>query len=100
MRNWQPIETAPKDGSWILAFGMAYPELVERQRWFTADTDKPRVPHQMMIKWIEGWYDAEVDLGDDTYRKELKLSFSYWHPEPHGFRATHWMPLPLPPEAA
>lgn len=97
MDDWQPIDTAPKDGTWILAHGSAYPELADRGRWITADTNKPRVPFTMLVKWVEGWYDKEIDLGDGTYKKERTCGYSYWWPEPHAFRATHWMPLPAPP---
>jgi len=95
--DWQPIETAPKDGTRIFAFGLAYAELAENGRWFTADTDRPREPHMMVIQWKEFWYDREIDNGDGTYRKEPHLSSAYWSPEPGAFRPTHWMPLPPDP---
>jgi hypothetical protein len=96
---WREIKTAPMDGSWILAFGEAFPELVDRGRCAAFDLAKPRVPHTMLIKWIEGWYDEEIDLGNGTFRKERKQGYAYWWPEPHAFVPTHWMPLPEPPKA-
>lgn len=95
--DWQDIASAPKDGTWVLAVGKAYPELAERGDWITADPSRPRVPHTMMIRWVEGWYDKEVDLGGGTYRKKPTQGYAYWGPQPHAFHPTHWMPLPSPP---
>lgn len=52
----------------------------------------------MIVRWVEGYYDKEVDLGDGTYKKERVQGFAYWDPDPYAFKATHWMPLPIPPE--
>jgi hypothetical protein len=77
--NWQPIETAPKDGTAILLW---YPDL-----------------HQ---KWQKGyWYDkVEIMNGVETYRIQKWLTsmgaFRYGEePDP---QPTHWM-LPEPPDA-
>lgn len=93
--GWKPIESAPKDGTRILAFGMADDDY---QRIFI-DTNKPKVPVMEVIHWIEGWYDDEIDNGDGTYRKEKKLGYSYWKPHgPYYYKPTHWMPLPPAPK--
>lgn len=94
---WQSMETAPKDGTWILAHGMAYEELAERGDWFTHDTDKPLVPLTRLIRWVEGWYDKEVDHGDGSYHKEPTLSYAYWGPHAYAFQPGYWMSLPEPP---
>lgn len=68
--NWQPIETAPKDGAWILvvdytddeSFGVAY--------WFAGDGEYKDA----------GWY--STSCCDDITM----------------FYPTHWMPLPQPPK--
>lgn len=68
--EWQRIETAPKDGTWILAYG--------NHRRGGCD--------QLTIKW-EKWEGFAAPgqwiSGDDGYA-------AYLHP-------THWMPLPSRP---
>lgn len=69
--NWQPIETAPKDGTAI---------------WLFEATDWPvcgvyRVISGEDFHW-EGWLYA------DELLSEVK---------PDGLTPTHWMPLPEPP---
>lgn len=67
--GWQPIETAPKDGTWIIAL---------------ADCGNPNFAGHGVVQWrgdgrtanAHGWYDDRVQMMDD---------------------ATHWMPLPSPP---
>lgn len=60
MSDWQPIETAPKDGTWVL---------VHRAHWYLPE----------LVQW--------------TYR-------GYWESWAHGpFQPTHWIPVPLPPDA-
>ena len=68
--DWQPIETAPKDGTPILGYdpgrtGEGYFDSVYVVRW-------------MENSWQHGWIEAGGE-GYDTY-----------HP-------THWMPRPNPP---
>lgn len=75
LNEWKPIETAPKDGTHILAFraliGIRYTNL----------TNPPTVVH---------WWDNPGEEGFYTSVNELEPQ------EP--FRATHWMPLPEPPQ--
>ena len=67
--DWKPIETAPKDGTQILAhardaYGINYYSVAE---WATAMDYNPRS--------VAGWFWA------------------------YAIRPTHWMPLPEPPDA-
>lgn len=71
--QWQPIETAPKDGSWILVY--------------EPGADEPCV---YVVQWgvpewgggPETWVTIALGPNPDTYNAE---------------EATHWMPLPPPP---
>mgnify|MGYP001043157719 CR=1 FL=1 len=75
MADWQPIETAPKDGSSIILF----------TRW-EGDVICPGPFDEIQI----GYWDVGNNTGD------------IWHREP-GWSldkigtATHWMPLPSRP---
>ena len=74
MSEWQPIETAPKDGTHILAYRL--PVGIR----FTNNTNPPTVVH---------WFDDSDEPGFYTSVNERA-------PE-HPFNPTHWMPLPDPP---
>lgn len=92
MNKWQPIETAPKDGTRILAHGRG----TDNGIW-AADVKMPLM--QCVIYW--GWHDSEdfEPVGDGTYRKVTKRVLE-WRPiGPHFFNPTHWMPLPNPPKS-
>lgn len=70
MNDWQPIETAPKDGTEVLLWGRC-----ERDgQFFAYDCNV-------------GWYD-DGSIGDKGWTaRDLPI-------EP-----SHWMPLPKPPTA-
>ncbi len=80
MSEWQPIETAPRDGTWFL-----------------------------LCRQSEGWESYEVgrfdpllfpeyvEAGNGLYRKEMRTGYE-WLGFNNFHRATHWMPLPPPPE--
>ncbi|MCQ8103285.1 hypothetical protein NP590_04125 [Methylomonas sp. SURF-2] len=71
--DWQPIETAPKDGTFIIA-GENFCRV--------DDNDKEYPPDKMIVRWIrDGW----VCFGMIV----------------RSFEPTHWMPCPkLPIEVA
>ncbi len=71
MTEWQPIETAPKDGQYVLLYG---PNLSRR-------------PHGQVVAayfeyQIEYWHVEDGKFGPYPLR---------------GPAPTHWMPLPEPP---
>lgn len=66
-REWRPIETAPRDGTWIWAF---YPRKDRRQ-----DEQTPARWHDCGPEPM--WWDAAEHRDDE--------------------QPTHWMPLPEPP---
>lgn len=71
MEEWKPIETAPKDGVWVL---------LGRSDW-----DKPHIGIWTEYAPMEDW-----NMPDPRWEKDgegLPL---------HG--PTHWMPLPEPPK--
>lgn len=77
--QWMPIETAPKDGTHILAHGT--------YQWEDYAT------HQKSGIVVVAWYDADgwgdscwVLVNANPYRDKCQ--------------PTHWMPLPPPPESA
>lgn len=65
--KWQPIETAPRDESWVILYG-----------------DYMGEPRAVLGFWGYGedWFDSEAASGSLTA---------------FGWRPTHWMPLPSPP---
>lgn len=77
MSEWQPIETAPKDGSWFVIWTHGQPEV-------------GRFDPLM-------WADYEPIDGTDLYRKTEK-SVLDWRGFNNFHAATHWMPLPEPPK--
>lgn len=93
MSEWQPIETAPKDGTRILAYGKG----TDRAMW-PAHEQMPLM--QCVIYW--SWHDDEIyeDTGNGLFKKVPVRHLEMWKPiGPHFFKPTHWMPLPEPPNA-
>jgi len=92
MGEWQPIETAPKDGTWILLYLSEdgwksdadgdYPYRVTIGQW---DADTYQSATWMSDKtYTEFWdYGGMTGAGTSTYRVEVIPS--------------HWMPLPDAP---
>lgn len=73
--NWQPIETAPKDGTEIIAMYMHIDtQIVHNAFWLEDEEGKDT-----------GWWSYDKS---EVSRVQLD---DYWTP-------THWMPLPPPPE--
>ena len=74
MSEWQPIETAPRDGQWILVYEYCkYEPSIHVVRW--------GVP-----QWSGGdktWVTMAIGPNPDTYDAD---------------NASHWIPLPKPPE--
>jgi hypothetical protein len=69
MTEWQPIETAPKDGTAILIW--------PAQSSFTGDDTISYV-----VRWHD-WKEAWIEASGEEYDT---------------FYPTHWMPLPPPPK--
>jgi|DEB0MinimDraft_3_1074331.scaffolds.fasta_scaffold139672_2 hypothetical protein len=74
--EWQPIETAPKDGTRVLAY---WPDVYE----INAATQ------------VESWYGPWAPWGS----KEMLLTWQSAFEWADGDNSpTHWMPLPNPPQ--
>lgn len=68
-------------------------EAHQRQQWRPIET----APHETLV--VLGWYEGdvfkqEIALASAGRRYPGGVSDMWWHG-----RATHWMPLPSPPEA-
>jgi hypothetical protein len=81
---WQSMETAPKDGTHIMAFG----------NYISANPPSAHYSFVWIVKWEESR--REIALGDGLYRREV---VGAWGSPPCEFFPTHWQPLPAPPEA-
>lgn len=83
-QQWQPIETAPKDGrtillgyynshgNWRTMRGQWMSEDYIAEHWEDTDDEQP------------GWFETSVEADDIP---------NWWRIEP-----SHWMPLPAPPQ--
>lgn len=68
--EWQPIETAPKDGTYILLLG---------------DSGYTTTPYRVAVGcWVEGYRDFWITHSNDAFTDD-------------GEPPTHWMPLPALP---
>jgi hypothetical protein len=78
LTEWQPIETAPKDGTWILLCG-----------------------GEIRYEW-DGLSQPNAVVGQFAPKGEVmagRWQFAYYDSGFHGQyeNPTHWMPLPAPP---
>lgn len=73
MSEWRPIETAPKDGSWVLAIIAGY-----------YSDDQHYIP--AVVQW-NGHFWTATGAGEEDPDLEGRWSGAL----------THWMPLPAPP---
>lgn len=81
--KWQPIETAPRDGTRILGW-VNEAEWAAICWWETAPIELRYAPQ-------EQWQMSEAsDFPDD------EAWYEHWRDT--RYEPTHWMPLPAPPE--
>lgn len=73
--QWQPIETAPKDGTVILV-----------NNPIKSYSNKKYYKYPVVMAWANRY----ITEGRESY---------YWKSFNHGYpKPTHWMPLPEPPK--
>lgn len=83
MSVWQPIESAPKDGTRILVL---WPGNYVGIAWWKTNPRLIREPHAVVRNgWQASYFACSEELDD------YEISMSENQP-------THWMPLPSPPK--
>ena len=87
--EWQPIETAPKDGTKVV---LAHPEWSEYPvaQWMEYPGN-PVLDANERDCWVFGW-------GHDSIGFTVGIE-DYWLGWDEDQMPTHWMPLPPAPEA-
>lgn len=80
MNEWQPIETAPRDGTWFI--------ICRNSEGF----ESYEIGRYEPMLW-----DKYIPVDSNLFRKEKEQIFD-WSGFNNMHRATHWMPLPEPPE--
>lgn len=75
--NWQPIETAPKDGTDVLVMYMHIDTQVVHNAFFASEAD--------------GWDSGDVGWWSYEHSEVSRIKLDDW------MEPTHWMPLPDPP---
>lgn len=78
--DWQPIETAPKDGTWVLLYGRPY------------TGQSPTEVSRYVSETYEIW-----ERVDEATKRLVRQESGYWDGD---IWPTHWRPLPAPPEPA
>lgn len=75
--QWQPIETAPKDGTNILVFG--------------------KTRHGFGIynaRWEADEYQGYEEVGDNLFKRVMKKGIPWWRSDVYDGCPLYWTPMP------
>ena len=95
--NWQPIETAPRDGTlidlWVIDEHYGASRIPDC-KWGREDYNGFGDP----IAEIDGWVQWTKDITGEEYWALIEFDFRRGEVVRTNEVVTHWLPLPAPPK--
>lgn len=99
MSDWQPIETAPKDGTPFVALNH------DLEIWAARYDDIGRISYRQNYRYEPRSFTIVNHYGEELMREDKEFAdknecwrndWVFWS-RLYDFSPTHWMPLPAPP---